>query len=51
MVLIAYIICSNVEIYSLLDLSVYFKYDVTYSKYMFQLLCEWALHATCNELC
>ena len=38
MVLLAYIICSNVEIYPLLDLSVYFKYDVTDSKHMFQLL-------------
>jgi hypothetical protein len=38
MVLPAYIICSNVEIYSLLDLPVYFKYDVTDSKHMVQLL-------------
>jgi hypothetical protein len=35
MVLLAYIICSNVV---LLDLPIYFRYDVTDSKHMFQLL-------------
>jgi len=38
MVLLAYIICSNVEICPLLDLLVYFRYDATISTHMFQLL-------------
>jgi hypothetical protein len=49
MVLVAYIICSSVEIGPLLDLPVYFRYDITKSKHMFH--CVWALQATCNKLC